>query len=424
MRHQYEGFRQGLYVRIHLKGVPLEFVRNFKPRMPVIVGGLLPSECTMGFITARVKRHRWHKRVLKTNDPIIFSIGWRRYQSVPIYTTTDQNERERFLKYTPEHMHCTVTFYGPLVPPSTGVLAYQTTDPNTSNFRIALTGTTIEQRTTPHIVKKLKLVGTPAKIYKNTAFVTGMFSSSLEVSKYEHAKIKTVSGIRGSIKKAVHDKNDIRSSDGQVGSAVKSKLPPGTFRATFEDKILMSDIVICRLWVTVEPKKFYNPILSALSAAGDSGDGNGSLVLARSTSQLRKELLIPQTINKDSVYKPIQRVQREFRKLSIPAKLQEALPYASKPKVASAPRRESYIARRAVVVEPEERKSRGLVQMLNTIRKEKEHLRQVSNSQKLKEKTKKALKDAERFADVHKEEKKRKYREDGLERQRKLAKRV
>jgi hypothetical protein len=49
-------------------------------------------------------------------------------QSIPIYTTVDQNERERYLKYTPEHMHCTATFYGPLVPPNTGILAYQKAD--------------------------------------------------------------------------------------------------------------------------------------------------------------------------------------------------------------------------------------------------------------------------------------------------------
>jgi ribosome biogenesis protein BMS1 len=66
-----------------------------------------------------------------------------------------------------------------------------------------MTGTALEMSSNIHIVKKLKLVGTPTKIFKNTAFIKGMFNSALEVAKFEGSKLKTVSGIRGQIKKAV-----------------------------------------------------------------------------------------------------------------------------------------------------------------------------------------------------------------------------
>lgn len=94
-RLRLEGFRQGIYCRIRIDGVPSEFIECFDANKPVILGGLTPQETNRGFVRCRFKKHRWHKKILKCNDPLIFSVGWRRFQSIPVFSTEDQNRRHR-----------------------------------------------------------------------------------------------------------------------------------------------------------------------------------------------------------------------------------------------------------------------------------------------------------------------------------------
>lgn len=74
----------------------------------------------------RIKKHRWYQNILKSNDPLIFSIGWRRFQSLPMYCREDPDERLRFTKYTPQHDFCVAIFYGNFAPQNAGVICTQT----------------------------------------------------------------------------------------------------------------------------------------------------------------------------------------------------------------------------------------------------------------------------------------------------------
>ncbi|XP_006462356.1 hypothetical protein AGABI2DRAFT_223611 [Agaricus bisporus var. bisporus H97] len=376
-----EGFRPGIYVRIELSNVPCELVEHFDPHYPIIVGGLLAAEERFGYVQVRVKRHRWFVRTLKTNDPLIFSLGWRRFQTAPIYSLDDHSIRMRMLKYTPEHMHCYATFYGPVALPNTGFCAFNSLLGDAPGFRVSATGVVLDIDRSVKIVKKLKLTGVPYKIFKNTAFIKDMFNSALEVAKFEGANIKTVSGIRGQIKKALPK-------------------PEGAFRATFEDKILASDLVFLRAWYSIEPRKFYNPVTSLLLSNKTTWKG------MRLTGQVRRDEGLKTPLSVNSTYKKVERAPRKFNPLRVPQKLQSALPYASKPKLMKKQRSQTYLQKRAVVMEPEEREAVALLQQMRALRKDKVVKRKEKKDEKREEHRKKREREESQYEEKEKEKKK------------------
>ena len=399
-RQAMEGFRPGAYLRIVLAKVPCEWVENFDPTRPIVIGGILPGEEIMGVQQVRLKKHRWHRKTLKNQDPLIFSIGWRRFQSIPVYSMLDANSRHRMIKYTPDHMHCYATFYGPLAPQNTGVICFQSMASQQASFRIAASATILEFDHSIKIVKKLKLVGTPSKVFKNTAFISGMFNSSLEVGRFEGAALRTVSGIRGTIKKAI--------KPGEAAHGAKDGgMREGSFRASFEDKLLLSDIVFLRTWTKVDVPKFYNPLTTSMMK--DTKDWRGM----KTVGQLRYEKSIPIPVNVDSIYKPIERKARVFNKLHVPKALQQALPFKSKPKLEQARTRQTLEQRRAVVRDKDEKKLATMVQQLNTIRNEKVAKREAQQAVRRAARAKAQGKEDEWRNALKKDAAKKRHRERG-----------
>lgn len=174
-----------------------------------------------------------------------------------------------------------------------------------AHFRVCTSGVIVEMNSQFKVMKKLKLIGEPYKVMKNTAFIKGMFTSDVEVAKFQGASLRTVSGVRGSVKRVVKDPARV-----------------GAYRATFEDKILMSDIVFLRTWYAVDVPRFCNPVISY-----------GKTRMLKSHAALRWERNLPIPSKKDSAYAHHDeeldkaREERVFNRLNVPKKIEKELPF-------------------------------------------------------------------------------------------------
>ncbi len=211
-------------------------------------------------------------------------------------------------------------------------------------------------------MKKLKLTGEPYKIFKKTAFIKGMFNTSLEVAKFEGAAVRTVSGIRGQLKKGLSQ-------------------PEGSFRATFEDKILMSDIVFLRAWFTVPVPRFYAPVTNLLLPPEEKSRWRG----ARTVAQIKREKGIRAAASEDSAYTEVEREPRAFAPLTVPRNLQRELPYSLKPKFGSGKGRDPESERVTVELDSKERKARRMMKMLSTLAEEKDKKLEADKSKRVQE---------------------------------------
>ena len=258
----------------------------------------------------------------------------------------------------------------------------------------------MQQKKTSDIYKKLKLVGSPFDIFKKTAFIKDMFNSELEVAKFIGAKIKTVSGIRGIIKKS-------------------NKNPPGSFRATFEDKVKKSDIVFLRSWYPVSPKKYYNPITSLLLRDKSSWKG------MKTVGHLRVERGIKVPRRRDSEYTPIIRnTDYVSAPVKISAALSSALPFSSKPKSdINQPKKDKKrksdslydhpLLDRTVIREPKEKKVSELLNQLDAIKREKFQKIKQRRLEENKQYLKKKKKDEEAQILIKKKQKKEFFKKNG-----------
>ncbi|GIQ81464.1 hypothetical protein KIPB_002424 [Kipferlia bialata] len=366
---------EGTYCRVLLQGVPAELLATYTGTAPLILGSVFGGTDTV--VTARVKPHRWCGRIFRFEDPLIVSVGWYRLQSIPLYSSV-KNEGV-FLKYTPRNSHCETHFPCPGVTPNTAVMAIHNTSETSANFRVAWTGVALSTSAQPPIRKRLKLIGYPDKIHKNTAVVRGLFSSQEEASIFQGIGVRTQSGLRGIVKKAVDD--------------------TGRVRATFEDRVQLSDVVFASTWVPVKVRGFAVHVQNHLS---------DDVPLLRSRAQIRMDTEQTVPFKPSSVYKEVgERPPDRKANLKVPKKLAAALPFQSKPKYKA--KLNGYLKGRTVISD-EQRRDDTLLSAVHTVRKAREKEEHKKREARKKRLAKEAL-EKPVLSSKGKEAKKRMYRE-------------
>ena len=168
----------------------------------------------------------------------------------------------------------------------------------------------------------------------------------------------------------------------EVGGIIKKSLSKlegeGAFRATFEDKILMSDIVFVKTWFNVEVPKFYALVTNLLQPLEDRTSWKGM----RTVGEIKREANIKNEVNKDSLYKEVKREAKVFKPLQIPRNLQADLPYNFKPKFISKGHDASK-DRVAVVLDHKERKIQNAFKMLREISGQKQEKEKAEMSKRM-----------------------------------------
>jgi ribosome biogenesis protein BMS1 len=140
----------------------------------------------------------------------------------------------------------------------------------------------------------------------------------------------------------------------------------------------------------------------------------------RLTGQVRRDEGLKTPLDVNSTYKPIKRIPRRFNPLKMPKKLQAALPYASKPKLMKPRSKQTYLQKRAVILEPEEKKAVALLQQIRALRRDQIARRKEKRQEKRVIHQKRAQQEEDKKSEKEKEKRKEHMRAAGVKRKREL----
>ncbi|CAG5132552.1 unnamed protein product, partial [Candidula unifasciata] len=232
----------GSFITVHISNVPKSLIDSRSPSQPLTVFGLFPNEHKMTLISTAITRVAAFTAPVKSKDPLIFQIGFRRFSTSPVFSEHSYQNKFKMERFLPQSGFIAASMFAPIMFAPAPVLVFR--ENVVGKYDLVAKGSLLSLDTDRIVVKRAVLSGAPFKINKKSVVVRYMFFNREDVDYYKPVELRTKWGKRGHIRQA-------------LGTH-------GHMKCTFNGQVRSEDTITMSLYKRVFPKWSFNPHVNIL----------------------------------------------------------------------------------------------------------------------------------------------------------------
>ncbi|EAR91270.3 carboxy-terminal domain transketolase (macronuclear) [Tetrahymena thermophila SB210] len=191
----------GFYIKIYVKGFPLDKLSAHPKEKALILSTLLKHERKMTVLHARVKRNiEYEDKAVESKQNYVIHMGFRRAVVNSIFSKIyNNNDKTKYVKKVKElnQFYMASFYYYNIYPPANIIMFNEGGDILNADF--CLSGQVMKSDPLQVVLKRIILTGYPFKIHKRKAVCRLMFFNPLDIKYFQPVELKTKLGLRGKI---------------------------------------------------------------------------------------------------------------------------------------------------------------------------------------------------------------------------------
>ncbi|SAM01894.1 hypothetical protein [Absidia glauca] len=228
--------KPGSRITLWIQNVPKGAYEMFDKERPYVVFGLLQYEHKSSLLNLQISRDNAYEEPVRSKDPMILHMGFRRYKVQPIYSqnsnkgSNNVHKYERFLQMGRSSV---ATVYGPVVFGKVPCMLYKETE-DVNDPILVSTGMFMNTDVKRIVAKRIILSGHPFRVHKRSAVIRYMFFNTDDIHWFKPVQLTT--------------------KYGRVGHIRESVGTHGYMKCTFDGPMTQQDTVMLSLYKRIFPK--------------------------------------------------------------------------------------------------------------------------------------------------------------------------